>query len=346
MSGTMVTASTPEDSKQPKLTAPSPAQDLHPYARGSVIEVWHVDKQGHDDDWWSEASDEEEEEDESNPRTIRLCDIIDRAPYQGSSWRYYVHYRDFNRRMDEWITIDKIVSPPSVGNAKARALKKEEEMKRKREEQEKQAAAAAQAAEPQRSVRRKAPGSDDGEEGPRRTRLSRRKSTTDGDDPMSDEEHSESDGKKKKTEILAVSGDAVTTQTIGEHVVATVQAQELDEHEGLDDAALKEHEEVTKVKNVGFLELGKLYVQAANKARVVDLSHTWPVKWRRGTSLLSRKSCSTTMVLLTFCMFASSRSPCSRGKASFFVINRGYHQVGGIHLAMRSIATETWPCLR
>jgi histone acetyltransferase MYST1 len=47
------------------------------------------------------------------------------------------------------------------------------------------------------------------------------------------------------------------TQTVGEHVVATVQAVELDEHEGLDEASLREHEEVTKIKNVGYLQLGR-----------------------------------------------------------------------------------------
>jgi hypothetical protein len=39
--------------------------------------------------------------------------------------------------------------------------------------------------------------------------------------------------------------------------VVTVAAQELDEHEGLDEASLREHEEVTKVKNVKEVELGK-----------------------------------------------------------------------------------------
>eukprot|EP00804_Cyclotella_cryptica_P006387 CCRYP_014263-RA/>CCRYP_014263-RA protein AED:0.06 eAED:0.06 QI:788/1/1/1/1/1/3/1513/432 len=40
-------------------------------------------------------------------------------------------------------------------------------------------------------------------------------------------------------------------------VVTTLTAPTLDEHEGMDEAALKEHEEVTKVKNVATLELGQ-----------------------------------------------------------------------------------------
>ena len=60
----------------------------------------------------------------------------------------------------------------------------------------------------------------------------------------------------KSSEILSADA-AVTTMTVGEHTVATVKAVELDEHEGLDEASLREHEEVTKIKNVGFLELGR-----------------------------------------------------------------------------------------
>ena len=60
---------------------------------------------------------------------------------------------------------------------------------------------------------------------------------------------------KHTKEVMMVQAD-ITTHTVGEHVVATLQAQELDEHEGLDEASLREHEEVTKVKNVAFMELG------------------------------------------------------------------------------------------
>ena len=48
---------------------------------------------------------------------------------------------------------------------------------------------------------------------------------------------------------------------IGEHVIAMIPAQELDEHEGLDEASLREHEEVTKVKNCAFLELGEYQME-------------------------------------------------------------------------------------
>lgn len=230
------------------MTSPTPEQDLkksasphdtHPFARGAVIEVWHIPTQ-HADDWWSEPDSDEED---TENRTVRLCDIIDRR--QGNdamTWKYYVHYRDFNRRMDEWIGMDRIVSPPSVGNAKARALKKKEKEEEEAEQEKPEAPK---------------------EEG-RRTRGSRRKSVDDdatvaasnvGDTGEDSEESPEKKRDVKKQVLMAP--DAVTTHTVGEHVVATVKAQELDEHEGLDEASLREHEEVTKVKNVAFMELGQ-----------------------------------------------------------------------------------------
>jgi len=110
--------------------------DQHPYARGSVIEILcrtqpkEIIDNNNDDD---EDMDEEEESDWKDEKNqpheegeIRLADIIDRAPTNTPNhvdaayrWKYYVHYRDFNRRMDEWVDDPKrIVGPPSVGNAK------------------------------------------------------------------------------------------------------------------------------------------------------------------------------------------------------------------------------------
>lgn len=300
-----------DDRKSPSVTA---AQDSHPYARGAVIEVWHIPKTSEgndDDDWWSDESSSESDDNEREKakkqsgeanqeghRSVRLCDIIDRVPHGHNSWRYYVHYRDFNRRMDEWINVSRIVSPPSVGNAKARALKREEEKNRKRKQQwEQQEAAAAAAAAGIRSRRRSTSAlpppppppphldssrsetiTPDG----RRTRLSRRKSFLLDDDATvvasnegtttaastEDDLLNTSTGSASSifevpiapSEVL-VADAAVTTTVVGEHTVATVQAVELDEHEGLDEASLREHEEVTKIKNVGFLELGQYQME-------------------------------------------------------------------------------------
>lgn len=46
----------------------------------------------------------------------RLAKIIERSKKSEDQWQYYVHYHDFNRRMDEWVTLDRIVSLPSQAN--------------------------------------------------------------------------------------------------------------------------------------------------------------------------------------------------------------------------------------
>lgn len=286
-----------------KITAPSPAFssgsgiDSHPYARGSVIEVLHGVKEAiaKETFWWSDSDEEEDEgqmsaeivEDEGV--SVRLCDVIDRVPDGDDKWRYYVHYRDFNRRMDEWIGMEKIISPPSVGNAKARALKKQEEkLKRKLAKLEEEKMAAAETLQPRgpRLARRTSdltsattptPGTagstlasaEEQTTTPRMTRRQRRKSdvmdglqaTLDGnatgeaDTPLSSEMDVD-----KEVVTIATTAKAETKQ-VGQHVIATIPAQELDEHEGLDEASLREHEEVTKVKNVAFLELGEFRME-------------------------------------------------------------------------------------
>jgi histone acetyltransferase MYST1 len=348
------------DRKSPSAVA----QDTHPYARGAVIEVWHIPKSiakernnnssnnhgiingtdvSHyddnndtgDDDWWSEESSDDEEEQadrtegsgtQTGHRTVRLCDIIDRVPTtskssSGVNWRYYVHYRDFNRRMDEWIHASRIVSPPSVGNAKARALKREEERNRKRkllEQQEAAAIAAAAAAtaagiQQQRIRSRRSLSSASMQENGgtgrsetpdgRRTRMSRRKDSAMvlADDEAHDSVFADDDtalvlntstgssnaapspkdnistttsmsfvptmsalpttATTNIADVFVTDTTAVTMTVVGEHTVATVQAVEFDEHEGMDASSLREHEEVTKVKNIGFLELGRYQME-------------------------------------------------------------------------------------
>lgn len=312
--------------------------DAHPYARGSVIEVVYnlpANKDENDDDELEEAYLAEEDDDfeqvtidaEENTEKkqafeVRLADIIDRAPSKTPNheipcyrWRYYIHYRDYNRRMDEWITDPtRIVSPPSVGNAKVRAIKKEkmEEEKRKREREQAQLlenaskrrqtsddsvgrpvsqrassrrASAAIAASSSQSITTPAvlpndtsqiAGQKDGPLDDRLTRSQRRRRGTTGDQP---EESQKKDFAPNTvvTTLIPEAGEIIKDK------VLTVAAQELDEHEGLDEASLREHEEgkffhllfytfvnflhcifsythvftVTKVKNVHEVELGK-----------------------------------------------------------------------------------------
>jgi histone acetyltransferase MYST1 len=256
-----------------------------------------------DEDWWNEDSDEDEEkkendedtdkkpnetssttEDGGQKVTVRLCDIIDRVQVddEPGKYRYYVHYRDFNRRMDEWISMERIVSPPSVGNAKARAIKREEEKRKKQQqrEEEKRRKEAEQmivdVSAPRASRRRTTAGpggastpvngADDGEGDDEPRRRARRRNADAEDEAYTPTGAASgaADGEDAgppppvmaaEKGVVALPTAAASTK-VGEHVVQTIAAQELDEHEGLDDEALKEHEEVTKVKNVAFVELG------------------------------------------------------------------------------------------
>lgn len=276
-------ASIAQSDVEPPKSASS--QDQHPFARSSVIEVWHGVEDPSEDSWWTEDSSDSDTEDVVSAKhhfktrpgqsaSVKLCDVIDRVPVGEGKWRYYVHYRDLNRRMDEWVSMERIVSPPSVGNAKARALKAEEEKQKKREAREKEAKEKARqqmvdVTAPRASRRRSldsGPGTTPS--GERSTRKQRRRSMAD-DEPatvsgdQAGDKSEEEDLPKTVAEkgIVALPTEAVHTTAVGEHVVETIAAQELDEHEGLDEAALREHEEVTKVKNVAFIELGAFQME-------------------------------------------------------------------------------------
>eukprot|EP01082_Thalassiosira_pseudonana_P008569 g7438.t1 g7438 contig24:623316-625776(-) len=312
-------------------------------------------------DWFASSSSSEEDEDgadgdtkqqlpdcnisnnntqqslkKKNESSIYLCDVIDRSPLNphlpnhdpNQQWKYYVHYRDFNRRMDEWITMDRIVSPPSVGNAKVRLLRKkkdEEEKERvrleKREEEQRRkallgdvggmggvivsgarraSAIAAAAAISSNSVScstgdqavdgaavgggsgsatvsssstavATGAGGDVGTLADRKRyrRSASSGSQLDGGGAGSDTnidvgataeggEPSRLTRRQRRTtgDVVVKSTVTVAEEHLAVDVVTTIAAPVLDEHEGMDDAALKEHEEVTKVKNVATLELG------------------------------------------------------------------------------------------
>ncbi|KAJ8599253.1 hypothetical protein CTAYLR_006211 [Chrysophaeum taylorii] len=121
--------------------------------------------------------------------SARLCTVIERGV-----GRYYVHYHDFNRRMDEWIRSDRVLEKPS------------------------KAAARKQAEPPPAEEKEEFSGGNYGR----------------GSGALDF-------GRKRK--------------------ITSVEDMEHDEHEGLDEASLREHEEVTKVKNVGSVELGRFVIE-------------------------------------------------------------------------------------
>jgi hypothetical protein len=174
-----------------------------------------------------------------------------------------------------------------VGNAKARALKKmEEREKRKQARLEERNAELTETVLAPRTSRRRISTTttpvnpNNGEaliipmetptsesESPRMTRRLRRKGTF-GEDDCSQEvanwsplETTATQEDEDSREVLKIATSTATQTKVGEHVIATIPAQELDEHEGLDEASLREHEEVTKVKNCAFLELGEYQME-------------------------------------------------------------------------------------
>lgn len=263
--------------------------------------------------------------DDSN---VHLADVIDRVPlyphlensHPSQRFRYYIHYRDFNRRMDEWITMERIVSPPSIGNAKMRALKKMEERRKREDEERKQrgrmmndvgfpasvsssfsvgvggvdvaggsgifdgspasdfvggGAGTAVGAAPRKRLRRNvssAFGAVEDLVGDVATSSGVKPSLSTGSEVLEAEAAAGRLTRRQRGaggvvgEIgpgsSGIASSAVGMMMVAEDhtavdVVTTIAAPVLDEHEGMDAAALKEHEEVTKVKNVNTLELGK-----------------------------------------------------------------------------------------
>lgn len=132
--------------------------------------------------------------------SLRLAKIIEIFSPVGklktdNSWKYYIHYTDFNRRMDEWVSSDRIVEFPSVANQMAAS-------------------------------------EDVGHN------------------------HGHAVG---KTDAIDMDCDSQIDSTESSRFsgITTIAELEHDEHEGLDEESLLEHEEITKVKNIMYVQLGR-----------------------------------------------------------------------------------------
>jgi histone acetyltransferase MYST1 len=144
--------------------------------------------------------------------------------------------------MDEWVMPGpRIISLPSVAGAKYKTMqqakKKEQELEKKRQEQEEEERI-------KREIAR------DEDNATRKTRVRRQS----GASPRPD-------------------GEPAGPAGAGAGAINVVAVAEIDEHEGMDDAALKEHEEVTKVKNVSTVSLGRFsmdtwYVRAPHQCNL------------------------------------------------------------------------------
>lgn len=142
--------------------------------------------------------------------TPTLANIVEKLQYQDETgalqWKYYVHFINMNRRMDEWVTTDRILLPPTAAAVELR-LHREAKAKEKREAE---------------------------------SRLRQEESEVDPGIRTRNQKRKGGDGEEDVLAPPVAAGD-----------------DSHDEHEGLDEASLKEHEEVTKVKNVYWIEFGK-----------------------------------------------------------------------------------------
>lgn len=146
----------------------------------------------------------------------RLASVIERASTSEGGWRYYVHYHDFNRRMDEWVSgADRIIAPPSRAVAEATSTKATVAVTKTIEEQQ----------------------------------------------ANEDEEELVVEGYDSRIGSGALDFGPGRKMPQKSEAVTAIDEMEHNEHEGLDEASLKEHEEVTKVKNVGAVELGRWLIE-------------------------------------------------------------------------------------
>ncbi|KAG6975178.1 hypothetical protein JG688_00002666 [Phytophthora aleatoria] len=151
-------------------------------------------------------------------KTERTCVVIDRTVLSNDQFKYYVHWHDFNRRMDEWINEHEIVRR---GTDEETLKLQEKDAKEKEKEQRSKSRS-----------KSKVGGSGDKKDG----------AVASSTDPSA-----RTRGQKRKTP---------------DDQDFTPQEEEHDEHEGMDAASIREHEEVTKVKNVRFVEMGRFRMAA------------------------------------------------------------------------------------
>jgi hypothetical protein len=158
-----------------------------------------------------------------------------------TSYRYYVHYFDFNRRNDEWIDEKRIIAPPSKANpleAKYILLNPHH--------------TTSSSSSTSSSLKKKSPSTESLD------KLSS-SSTAAGEKQLKDLTVSSSSSPSSASPILPVPSSSTTTG--GNHTFTTISELGYDEHEGFDEESLLEHERVTKVKNIQYVQLGKYIME-------------------------------------------------------------------------------------
>eukprot|EP00605_Chrysophyceae_sp_TOSAG23-4_P000268 GSChrysophyteH1.ASY1.ANO1.310.1 assembled CDS len=178
---------------------------------------------------------------DDSPRLAKILGVGGRTK---ESQKYYVHYFDFNRRMDEWINPDRIMVYPSAANPLGKERAEAEELIHKQKQL-------------LENTLSQQPISDDEDFEP-----------SGGMDLDDDDEDEDADAEQRRAAAYAADSptDDMSAGTLtslarkeSRHHRAARGNMEMehDEHEGLDEDMLREHEELTKIKNFNTVMLGK-----------------------------------------------------------------------------------------
>ena len=186
------TVSSQSSDKGSSSTSSSFVHDSHPLPIGSYIIVTYRDG--------------------SN----RLAKIIEtNRGTNGRNIEYYIHYYDFNRRMDEWIYPTRIVKYPKEANPIGASREQQDATLKKSKDAN-------------------------------HTRPDIVATSTLMDTSMTSDDNSNH---------ASSNGEGINGR------ISTMFELDHDEHEGMDEASLLEHEEVTKVKNIRYVKLGRYMME-------------------------------------------------------------------------------------
>lgn len=188
-------------SQSPDKGSYSSLHDSHPFPIGSYIIVTYRDG--------------------SN----RLAKIIEtNHGTSGRNIEYYIHYYDFNRRMDEWIYPTRIVKYPKEANPIGASREQQDAALKKSKDTNHMGSAVV-------ATSTSAP----------------------MDTMMTSDDNSNLASSNSNTSSSGEGGNGSRISTMFE--------LDHDEHEGMDEASLLEHEEVTKVKNIRYVKLGRYMME-------------------------------------------------------------------------------------
>jgi len=204
----------------------------------------------------------------------RIAKVIERSKKRDPDtdepiFKYYVHYNDFNRRMDEWVNSQRILSEhipavkPSlhdviIGHGSSSSsntnlldtsglISSKNDTSKENEE-------------------------DDDDE----VEIEDADADADQDDEEDNDEDDENDqvepepDEEEEEELdIAITGPTFSSSGAfaaprsgrGGSLITTIAEDDHDEHEGMDVTSLLEHEEITKVKNINYVQFGKYKIE-------------------------------------------------------------------------------------